>query len=220
MEFNFFVINKTNQLGLYQHYHQSCSVGAAMSMFRKEHIGLRELRIAEAARAAPAEQREAATKRARKALKKPLDWHFLVRKEDLRKILSEMKRIKSFELDFVALAPEESVFRPLSGYVKKERKKVSFKSGSPVERLAPAIADIVSKSNSTRGHIGVVDSDDHEQMLRIVDIPEAFGEYNYDDVAPKINDLSVDDFHNSWVIKQLLNVCKKGQVPTFGAKLK
>ena len=220
MDFNFFVINKLNGIGLYQHYHQSCSVNSfgyfnnrRFAEYRKEKIDLEIGQI-------PEEKLSEAKKKAiRQKYNSSLSWEILVRKEKLLELIQQLKRVKAFEYSFATLTVMEDEFKPLKGFVKKEKTTLSFTTLSPVQALAEAINNIVSVKDIEDGKVVGIDSDGIDRVLRITHNPDNFGEYDYDAVAPKINSLDIDEFEKSWVITELLAKCQEYK-HIFQAKVK
>jgi len=204
MDFNFFVLNKKTLNGLYQHYHQSCSPGAFAQLCA---VRFREYRVAladEAVRALPEPVTAAAEARARSPFAGLLHSAVIVRKDALEKMIRELKRVKSFQYSLAVPAVVEEDFKPLTPWIKKETHKISFETKSPVDGIATAVANAVARLGISRGRVEGEDQDGIERVLRIVDNPDTFGEYEYDDVAARINDLNLSQFHESWAIQELL----------------
>jgi hypothetical protein len=209
MDFNFFVINKVTGLGMYQHYHQSCSMNAFGFFNYRRFAEYREATISKEVSAIPEEKR---TKSKEKAVKQKhsgyLEWEILVRKEKLKDLIEELQRVKAFEYSFLSLTVDEPEFQPLKNYVRKEKTSLAFTSQSPVQSIAGAISSFVKKHSVEDGRVVGVDENGLERVLRITDNPDNFGEYPYDEVAPKINELDVNEFEKSWVVQELLDKCE------------
>ena len=210
MDFNFFVINKANGLGLYQYYHQSCSLNSfgyynsrRFSEHRKAEI---DAKIAELDESKVTAAKEKAI---RGKFKGQLKWEILVRKEKLKALIEELDQVKSFEYSFLSLTTEEPEFKPLSNYVRKESTRIAFTSGSPVDRIAGVVSRFVSHRDIDSGKVTGVDAGGITRVLRITDNPDNFGEYSYDEIAPKINSMDIDSFEESWVVQELLAKCSE-----------
>jgi hypothetical protein len=207
MDFNFFVLNKKNGIGMYQYYHQSCSLSSfgyfnnkRFSEFHDEVISQKLSNL----RGNDAEER-----RIKRNYRGCLKWEVMVRREKLKELMLELSKIKAFEYTLTALTVDEPQFKPLKPYVKKERTKLIFSPGSPVRVLADHISDIANSTFIPNGRVVGVDSDNIDRIVRITDNPDCFGEYPYDEVAPKINELDVENFEKSWVIQELLRKCSE-----------
>jgi len=221
MEFNFFVLNKENGVGLYQHYHQSCSIGQAMNMIRSEYFSMLDDHICARKQELVKDGIDElkAAKIAKKEVRRRFKWEQLVRKENLPELLAELDRIKAFETVFSYLEPEQTEFEHLSGLVKKQRRKFIFVRPDNPFKLIQAISGVVSDMDLKSGRVFGVDCDGYDRILKLQNNPDNFGEYNYDSVAEKINDLDVKKFNTSWVVRKLLEVCdEKSHI--FKAKIK
>ena len=184
MDFNFFVINKTTGFGIYQHYHQSCSVNSFGYFNNRRFSEYRDSKVHAEISAIPEHKLTASKERAiRRKFKGYLKWEILVRKEKLKDLIEELERVKAFEYSFAALTVEEPEFKPLKQYVKKERTTLAFSPKSPVKLLAETITSIVTKNRIDSGKVVGVDCDGIERVLRITNNPDNFGEYSYESLS-------------------------------------
>jgi hypothetical protein len=220
MDFNFFVLNKLNGLGLYQYYHQSCSLNSfgyycasRFSEHRKDAI--------ESALACVSEEELTSSKdrHIRQSHSARLKWEILVRKEKLKDLIEELARVKAFEYSFASLTAKEPEFKPIENFVRKETKKLSFTTGSPVNKIASVLSNFVNGHQIDSGKVIGMDSEGIERILRITDNPDNFGEYSYDDIAPRINSLDTAAFERSWIIQELIAKCSQNK-HIFEATLK
>lgn len=210
MDFNFFVIHKTTGLGMYQYYHQSFSINSFGYFNAQRFSELKDSRVQADISAIPeADQSASKEKSIKKKYKGRLSWEILVRKENLKDLIEELQRVKAFEYCFASLTADEPEFQPLKNEVRKERTKLSFYPESSVKALASAISNIVKKLGVDSGKVIGTDMDGIDRVLQITNNPDNFGEYSYDDLAPKINSLNVDAFEKSWVVQELLDKCKE-----------
>lgn len=220
MDFNFFVLHKTTGLGMYQYYHQSFSLNSFGYFNAQRFSEFKDGKIkAEISAIKDHKLTSAKEKAIKQKHKGRLRWEILVKKENLKNLIEELQQVKAFEYCFLSLTADEPEFQPLKNYVRKERTKLSFNSQSPVMALASSISNIVTKFGIDDGKIIGTDFDGIDRILRITNNPDNFGEYSYDDVAPKINALDVDQFEKSWVVEELLSRCAEYKY-IFEAKAK
>lgn len=212
MDFNFFVINKETGSGMYQYYHQSCSLNSFGYFITKEFNNYKTERTAdELSTFIDEKEKEKQKKLLNKKYREKLMFEILVRHENIQALINELKKVKSFEYCFSSLTVDEPEFKPLQGHVRKERTRLSFTSDSPVQHLASTISNIVSSKQIEEGKVSGIDLDGIERVLRITNNPDNFAEYNYDDVASKINSLDISSFDNSWVIQELIRKCSENK---------
>lgn len=210
MDFNFFVINKATGFGMYQYYHQSFSINSFGHFNAQRFSKLSDDRVQTDISAIPESDRSVSKEKSiKKKYKGRLSWEILVRKENLKDLIEELQRVKAFEYCFASLTADEPEFQPLKNEVRKERTKLSFYPESSVKALASAISNIVKKLGVNSGKVIGTDMDGIDRVLQITNNPDNFGEYSYDDLAPKINSLNVDEFEKSWVVQELLDKCKE-----------
>ncbi len=208
MDFNFLVLHKTSGFGMYQYYHQSFSLSSFGYFNAQRFSEFRDATAKAEISKIPDHKLTAAKEKAIKQKHKGrLRWEILVKKENLKDLIEELQQVKAFEYCFLALTAPEPEFQPLKSHVRKERTKLSFYSQSPVKALASSISNIVTQFNIDDGKIIGTDFDGIDRVLRITNNPDNFGEYSYDDVAPKINSLDIEQFEKSWVVEELLNKC-------------
>ena len=172
MDFNFFVLNKSNGLGLYQYYHQSCSFNRFGYIASKLYHNLKEsrsqLEIDDIKIQKLSEKDE---EKQIKIIKKKYDFQMkckiLLRQESLDTILNEYKKIKAFEFDYEWLAPEENAYTLMKDLVKKEHRKLSFIQAS-VSGITTAIVKSLSDTKISNGRVIVQDHYDLERSIEIL----------------------------------------------------
>lgn len=210
MDFNFFVVNKDTGAGLYQHYHQSCSVTAFASLAAKRFSDYRYLELKQALDDDFVKD-EKTQQKLEKRYSNRLHWEIIVRSEALKAMIAELKRVKAFEYCLSTPVIPEKAFTPLKPFIKRKSERLVFSTGTPVQIAATALDSFVASMSLEKGRIEGVDEDGIERVLRIVDNPDTFGEYDYDDLATKLNDLDLAKFHESWVISELIDKCKENK---------
>ncbi|MCC7351843.1 MAG: hypothetical protein IT446_14885 [Phycisphaerales bacterium] len=185
-EFNFFVIVKKTRRGLYQHYHQSCSVGQFSSLCRLAYDELRQQGLT----AAKNKLATGASKKEVKAIEKKyrpsLKYVPIYRQETLNEILKDLDRIKSFEFDFATLTVDGNGFTPLRDAVKKESHTLRFKKDWSVASIRDQLVSIIESKRLTKGRIEGRDSSGLEQVVRLTNNPDVLAEADYDDLAKTI----------------------------------
>lgn len=208
MEFNFFVINKITGAGMYQHYHQSCSVASFGGLLTSSYSDFRKMKVKSAVEAlSEADRTERKISSIKRNFAGRLNWTQLVRQEALAALIAELSSVKAFEYELSTPEVHEDEFRPLSSHINARSSRIRFAVGTPVGLVASAISGFSKAGNAKKGRVEGVDSDGNPQYLSILDNPDNFGEHEFDDVADQLNDLDLDAFHNSWVIQELLRSC-------------
>lgn len=214
MEFNFFVVNKKNGLGIYQHYHQSCTPNTFGSYLRSRYASLSHDSREQAIK--KLEALGQLTKKNEKRIKSEhhgaLKFTLLVHDESLADVLSKFQQIKNFEYEYAAIVPDKVSGVPIGPYVKRMKEKVTFQPNVDSGLLATAIQGTVDIIKPRAGRVSVIDHIDDEDVplsIRIANIPEHFGEQDYDAVASKLDELDVTTFSTHQVVDELIKACKE-----------
>lgn len=212
MDFNFFVINKNTGAGLYQYYHQSCSANAFGATAARKFSEYRESELKKALTEAEIRnQKKSEIKKIQKEYRNYLRCEIIIRSDALISMIAEMKRVKSFEYSLSTPSVPESSFAPLKPYIRRKSERLNFSVGTPVQTIANALSSFVLSESVERGRIEGVDEDGIPRILKILNNPDSFGEYDYDTLAPKLNELDLEKFHQSWVISELIEKCKNNK---------
>jgi hypothetical protein len=215
IEFNCFVIQNSNGMGLYQHYHQSCSLGSFSKLLRKIHGDWRANEIEEErTQQAAILDRDLTTTEARK-IRQNHDHKFtllqLIKPETLKDVLKEMSEIKSFDYEYVTIRGAVNEAAPVDPFVYKQRKKLSFIKNTAEDGLISGIQNMIKSLGTTKGKIIAIDDEGTQRPFRLYDIPDTFDEIDYDKVVGSLNDLAEDNFAESSVLANLLEVFYKNK---------
>lgn len=212
MEFNFFVLNKKNGIGIFQHYFQSCSINVFGGYLRMRYKILREEIINNEINKNKSDNSDTISDKIRKKINKKhkgnLKFTPLFRKEDLADILEEFKRIKAFEFEYSTLVINSEEGVPLNRYVSKKREKLTFSQDAKPIDLIKDLIPFIKKNEPQNGRIFVLNQYDEDLSIKINDNPSFFGEDEYDDVTLKLNDSNVNNLKDNKIIKELLDTCK------------
>tara|TARA_B100001063_G_C16647130_1_gene493951 strand:- start:24 stop:938 length:915 start_codon:yes stop_codon:yes gene_type:complete len=208
MEFNFFILNEKTGHGIYQHYHQSCSLNQFGFALKRKYNERRDATINEEIANLPGTATKKQEKEIKQKYKGTFGWQIIVRPDKLEALINELDSISSFEFDFLAMKAPEQEFRAFSGVVTKERRKFSFVRKTSVNYLAKEIAGVIKKLDFTGGKVIGRDIDGIEKIVSIADNPDNFGEYEFDDLVSKLT-INVSDFVSSWPIEELLKSAKE-----------
>jgi hypothetical protein len=210
MDFNFFVLNKQTGAGLYQHYHQSCSANSFGDLVKKRFIDYRKVTSHQAAlEAREISVKEKEVKKIEARFENRLAFSVVIRKEALKALIEEMKRVKAFQYALATPEVPQDDFAPLKSFIRMKSERLTFAVNAPMDFIAKAIDSFVSNNPLQRGYIEAVDEDGIDRVIRIIDNPDSFGEYDFDDLVPKLNALNLTNFEQSWVISELIARCKE-----------
>lgn len=209
MEFNFFVFNKKTGAGLYQHYHQSCSVNSFGDFAKRLFLEYKKESRQAALDAVGNSATKAKEAEIRARFGNKLAFSVLVRKEALKDLIEEMQRVKAFQYALATPEVPQDEFAPLKPFIRMKSERLTFSVKTPLISVAQAIQAFVSGNHMSRGSIEAVDEDGINRVIKIMDNPDSFGEYDFDDLVPTLNALNLTKFEQSWVITELIKKCKE-----------
>lgn len=221
IDFNYFIINKSNYFGLYQHYHQSCATrifGSLLKKLAKTYSGERiqnEIALQE-------EQGKKITGALKSQIRKEyilhLEFSLLVRKEKLKILLEQYSKIKAFEYDYTTLTPDIKKATPLAKHVLKKREKLRFVNPDNVNTLAREIANFVKKKVISKGSVTVEDEYGNEFPMKVFDMPDYFAVYDFNDLADKLANIQSSTFYQSKIVDLLVGAISSPEnSPIFNA---
>ncbi|OWY71605.1 hypothetical protein B7486_07930 [cyanobacterium TDX16] len=203
IDFNFFVINKSTMRGLYQHYHQSCSLNQFGIFCARQYDDLRDSKIEEEVKSIGDNISASQRRQIQSRFKGSLTWQNMVRSEALEQLLEELDIIKYFDFTLATIDDNDSLLTPLSPYAKRNRRIVRFKSVQ--KGLAGTLVSLVKSKRITVGKIGGVDAEKRERVFRLIENPGKFGEYEYDDLANETV-LNLKDVDSSPFFDEMLDI--------------
>ncbi|MBU2907871.1 hypothetical protein BCU30_021790 [Vibrio lentus] len=215
MDFNFFIVNKENGLGLYQHYHQSCSLNIAGILLKKSFRELSNSKIEAAIDLEKitlrAEQKKLTNRqevKLRKSMKSSIVFTPLVTVDELEDVLKSYKKLKSIEFEYSFLDARNTKGLALSRYVSKRKEKLTFNSTFSINSLARDIKAFTERSDVNSGRVIAEDYDGTSVPVKLFNAGSCFKVEDFDDLAQKLHGVEVSKFHSCDVIASMLSVCK------------
>lgn len=211
MEFNFFVIHKKSGAGLYQQYHQSCSVGRFFDYLQARAKPLVATYAKERVKKEEKNKKldeDEAEKRERK-YRRRFSFVRMCTKERLDELLNQYKRVSAFEYEVATVVPDQhpSGAVPLAKLSRVVRHKFSFTRQASIDAVVSAVMTAVSNEKPKKGQAFVTDADGGHHTLRIFDMPEYFSEEEYDSVAEKLHNMNLKEFYKCKIVGAMMNTC-------------
>jgi hypothetical protein len=207
MEFNFFIINKRTNAGLYMHYHASCSMGQFGAFLRDRWKELKVPKIEQLVRASIDDRKYKseldAVKAAKKAFRRNVQLIPYFRPEAFRELLEEFSRIRSLEYPVATIDIGTQGFRPLKSQVKKATQRLVFDAATPLQLLVKRIANFQRRAGFVKGRVTGDDEDGELYSIKIEGNLDKFDEADFDDLAEDLN-IGLDDYAASAVVRNLI----------------
>ncbi|HIE5118705.1 TPA: hypothetical protein ACXNEU_006085 [Pseudomonas aeruginosa] len=208
MDFNFFVINLDNGIGVYQQYHHSAALSCLAKKISEDARSLKEELVeAKVAEERAQKKRELSASRLRrinKEHKTKIVTSPLVSRARLEEILRGYHKIKAMEYSYTTLEVNIREATPLGERVHKKREHISFVNPSLVAILSAEIAAAIEEFPFAKGKVFVEDAQGKNEIVRMFDIPEVLWEADYDTVVAMINNIDPADFANNTFLQDIV----------------
>lgn len=209
-DFNFFAINDATGKGVYQYYHQSCGVNSFGLLCKSFYEKLKAKRVS-AAKSGVAKLTTKIEAQINKDYRGTLKWEILVRKETFDKMVSELKAIQAVTLSVSTLAYADTAFSPIALVAKNMSQRFTFGKGASVASVASSILKVAKASDVEGARVEGVGEDGLEQIIKMFNTPDVFGEYDFDDIAQTMT-ISPIDFAKSAFLQSIIKVAKEEPV--------
>lgn len=215
MDFNFFVVNKKNGMGLYQHYFQSCSSNLLGTYLKSFYFSYRKQLIDKGIEDAEKNKGKNLTKKEEKSIRMKyndvLEYAMLVKAGNIDSVIESYKKAKSFEYEFAYLTQDISDATPLSKFMQRKKEKIFFKPMNSMRELGSAVKNFVDTSLFRRGRITLENADGKEETIKVTDIPDCFYSEDYDSLASKLDGLEAKTFYSHSYIDELIEICESDE---------
>jgi len=206
-DFNFFVMNKSSGRGIYQYYHQSCSLNVFGALCKSYYEEIKASRIiaARTAIGSPSAKQERAIQ---VQYKGTLTWATVVRKENFQELVAQFKQVKNIKLNVATLAYEETIFTPLARVASRLTQRYSFKADTSVAEIVKGIKAVFKETKVEGARAEGIGDDDLEQVVKLTNTPDFFGEFEFDKIASNMT-IEPSKFAESEFLTDIIEVAKK-----------
>jgi hypothetical protein len=119
-----------------------------------------------------------------------------------------LEKVNFFDFELASLTAKEPQFDPLVKYIKKEIHRLRFRSDLSQDGLRGSIGNVVNQLNIFRGRVGGKDADGRPRVFRIMENPDSFGDFEYEDLADETK-LNVKAVERSPFFDELLAIAAK-----------
>lgn len=213
IDFNFFAIKKSTMKGLYDYYHNSCSVWVLFALMRNKFRLLKADKVAGYIQANLALGRDKAENKAKKIYSGRFSTQILIDDRDIPTVLAEYAKVKKIEMSFDAqqFAMGHAVALQRSSREVKLAFNIVDTEQSNIARLTQGVVELAANAGFKKGSASTVDSGDVERTISLLNCPKFLGECDFDNVAHRIDGLTVDNFHENAILTELKNEINEGE---------
>lgn len=206
-DFNFFVIDKSSGRGIYQYYHQSCSLNTFGLLLKSYYDELKVAGIA-AARTAVTNPTAKSERQIQQRFRGTLTWATVVRKETFQKLISKFKHIRNIQINVATVAYEETIFTPLAREASRMSQRYSFSVGTPVHAVVKGVRAIFTETEVKGARAEGIGEDDLEEVVKLINTPDYFGEFEFEKIASTMT-IEPSKFADSKFLDDIIEVAKQ-----------
>ncbi|MEQ4641625.1 hypothetical protein ABN072_10095 [Providencia rettgeri] len=213
IDFNFFVVKKSSLKGLYEYYHNSCSIYVLFALLRNKFNALKTNKISEYIANNLALGYKKAEAKGKKEYAGRFSTSILIDNRDIPTVLAEYAKVKKIEMLFDAqqFAVGHAVALQRSSREVKVSFNITNSEQSNIDRLTQGVVELAANAGFKKGSVNTVDSDDIERTISILNCPKRLGECEFEDLAYSINGLTVENFHENEILVKLKREINEGE---------
>lgn len=209
-DFNFFLLDKNTGRGIYQYYHNSCSLNPFAYLLRKCYDELKQEKI-DASISKLTSPTESSKAKIKKQYSGTLQWTQIVRPENFEALVGRLQSINTFTVSMATLDQKESAFRSISSLAKKVVHEFKFSNDKGTNAIIRSITNFIKRDPPESARVDGIDEDGLEQVIKLTNNPDSFGEFEYDEVTEKM-DFLPKDFVSSWFMKEITKIADANSV--------
>ncbi len=206
-DFNFFILNKNTLRGIYQYYHQSCSLQQFLGFLSSRFYDLKKREI-EKIKESPEYPDGTLDARLKKVQKSLLNTQVMVRSETFHQLIDQLDEIKEMKFTIATYEADEGWFTPLRECAKKRTERILFNKDM-LSSIRSGIREVTSKNDLSDVQIkGKFRESGIEATIKLFDNVDDFGQYDYDKLTEHLA-VDIDSFCESEIIKLLLHTAEE-----------
>ncbi|WP_455865012.1 hypothetical protein [Pantoea agglomerans] len=205
IDFNFFAIKKATLKGLYEYYHNSCSIHVLYALLRRSFNNLKEEVKSNFIKDNLSLGKEKAERKADRFFSGRLQTQILIDERDIVSVLADFSKVKKIEMSYYA--DQFNVGHATALQKRSKDVKVSFNiidsEQSNVSILSESIKTLAETKGFKKGSVSTTDTDDIERVISIINMPKQLGECDFESLAFHIEGLTSENFHENEILLEL-----------------
>lgn len=177
VDVNFFIINTDRGRGLYQYYYHSAALSKFGNFAGHRFMSYKELNGIKTGR---------------------LKQGVILRNTAFREYVAQLDRIREIEFEAATYVPEERLFRSLTEQANRARHRLVFFQRQPrdYQSIKRRFLELVEREEISFARIEGFDENGLETVYKLVNDPDTFAEYEYDDFVRTVT-INADDFNRT-----------------------
>lgn len=208
-DFNFFILNPKTGFGLYQYYHNSCSLRHFCNIAKKYYNMFRKIIYDKEKKYLESQNlTDLYIKRSLSPYCGHFTYSIVERKEHFIERIKKLHDVSKIEFEFMTLDVDSSPFQAIYPHLKRHKHTFTFKKESCVTDKIHSIANLMSK-DIKKATINGIDDDGNLVIYRLINDFDKFKEFDYETMVPSLRlnqDQIEDSIKQNDIIKELINV--------------
>lgn len=198
-DFNFFIINSQTGLGMYQYYHNSCSLSTFNNISKKFYNEIVSEKIKNTIKELNTlGQHEKYIRREIKKLESKISTKIIIREGSLVDKILKMKDITSAKIEFSKIGILDKKYSPLEKYLKTIKYDIKFIKEKSVKDVLLNLAALFRNNELKRATVWGIDETGNDVTYKLLNDFDHFNEFDYEDMIPSLT------FNSSEVKKSIL----------------
>lgn len=213
IDFNFFAVKRNSLKGLYEYYHNSCSIHIFFTYLRNKFNQLKADKVSEYTADNIALGRDKAETKGKKIYSGRLSTKVLIDERDIPTVLAEYAKVKKIEMSFDArqFTIGHAVALQRSSRDVKVAFNITNSEQSNITRLTQGVVELAESAGFKKGSVSTIDSNDVERTISILNCPKHLGDCDFDTLAHRIDGLNVSNFHENEILTELKREINEGE---------
>lgn len=215
VDFNFFVLRKDTNKGVFQYYHNSCSPNVfgdvCKKIFYSKRKSLIRERFEELSPGVDFSPEDPNFKKAKKHYSGRPHFAILVDNRNIDDIIRAFAEVKDLEVTFEAPNAPTQAAVAANGLADTISLKYKFELTRQVQDIADFARNMIDRRGFKRGRAKTVNEYNEERIIDLVRCPHDFGQEEFDDLAQRVNNLKASEFVDNDIIDDLVDILENRQ---------
>lgn len=212
-DFNFFIIDKTTGCGMYQHYHNSCSLNIFNAINKDRYLKIKN-RLHEDAKV-QLENEKKTLKQVRNALKifnETIECSIIERSGSFIDRVSLMKSAKEAEIEFEILDTTKDEFVAVRHHLRRLKYQLFFDKESPMNLLIDGLTQTLKGAKLKKAKVVGIDEHGNDAVYKLLNDFDRFGSFDYEAMVPALSlnrDKVTESINENLIISKLIESYKR-----------
>ena len=209
-DFNFFVIDQNTGYGLYQYYHNSCSLATFNYIIKHSYNEkCRAIFLDIKYKYEKESKKKSEIDKLMKKYRGKFTASIVERKGHFIDRVKKLKDANTAEIEFLQISFKNNPLQAIQPYLKTMKYKIIFLKTTSVVGKIKSLVDVLADNEPKKATIEGIDEYGHDVVYRLYNDFDKFQEYDYEDMVPSLNldkNKVADSIKNNSIILELQSV--------------